>query len=284
MDIAVIIVAYNSANEINACLDSVLKQCSCDFEVVVVDNCSQDDTLEKLQAYGDRITTIHSEKNLGYGQGCNLAVSQTNADYLYLLNPDTELHGTDCLKRIVDGMKAHPEWGLAGTQMVDANGKITDPRYYQYPCEKFLEISFEHLPGDLAWLVGASMVISREPYQQIEGFDKNFFLYGDEVDLCLRLRKLGFCLGFLEDIVVTHIGGASEKKTLPYDYWIKKQHGLHNFLNKHYPRADVKRIIKRDLRKATYRRLTLKLSGQSSTPKYDRYQAIYDTSKQWLGN
>ncbi len=276
-DLSIIIVTYNSSNEIKACLDAVFTQQDCSFEVIIVDNHSADDTLSHMEAFKDKLQLIASDKNLGFGAACNLAAKQAQGDYIYLLNPDAFLQDEKSLKRMVKTMRENPQWGLAGTRICEDDKEVL-PRY-TYPYEKYLKGSFNHLPGDIAWHLGASVVLPRAAYEQCHGFDENFFLYGEEVDLCLRIRKAGFELGYIDDVTVAHIGGASEVKATSYDYWIRKQKGLHNFIHKHYSKEDINTILKKESRKARFRMLSLKFSKKAANKeKYHRYRAIFDSS------
>src|SRR5580700_3382933 len=112
VDISVIIVTFNSAECITACVESVLAQTGISFEVIVVDNASVDHTPARLKNYSCRV--ISSAENLGFGRGNNLGFAASSGRYLYLLNPDARLMGTNSLAELCRRMDANPRWGMAG--------------------------------------------------------------------------------------------------------------------------------------------------------------------------
>ena len=126
MDISVIVVTYNSANQIATCLQSVLKQTGVTFEVVVVDNASADTTLSQLANFDVRV--IANQENLGFGRGNNLGFVTSCGRYIYLLNPDARLVGKNSLTELCRIMDANPRWGMAGTLIRSADGKSTSLR------------------------------------------------------------------------------------------------------------------------------------------------------------
>jgi GT2 family glycosyltransferase len=119
----------------------------------------------------------------------------------------------------------------------------------------------------------------------LNGFDPDYFLYSEETDLCLRLRKLGHEVGYVEDIEVRHIGGASEHGRDPYEVWVRRMNGIHLFWRKHYPPPDVERLVRRDRERARLRMMLNRLLSSFSAPgsrnwkKARRYQAIFETSR-----
>lgn len=286
MDISVIIVTYNSADCIATCVESVRAQTGVTFEIIVVDNASADGTLARLKALPVRV--IPNASNLGFGRGCNLGFAASQGRYIYLLNPDTRLLGNDCLAKICRGLEAHPHWGMAGTLVCSADGKTESPPSTVYPGARHVQRDFSQLPGNIAWIVGASMAVRRELYERLGGFDPGFFLYSEETDFCLRLREIGFEIGYLREATVYHIGGASEDPRDPYDSSARKLRGLMRFRQKHYPAADCVFLARRDLRRARWRFFWNGLLARLQPPrsaawqKYRRYRAIGEVSQEFL--
>src|SRR5690348_4649460 len=104
MDVSIIIVNYNTADLLIPCLQSILKQTGVDFEIIVIDNASQDNSLAVLNNFAQQISVIASPQNLGFGKANNVAVKQSKGRYVFLLNPDTELITSDALKNLTDFM------------------------------------------------------------------------------------------------------------------------------------------------------------------------------------
>ncbi|MFH0953795.1 MAG: glycosyltransferase family 2 protein [Verrucomicrobiota bacterium] len=287
MDVSVSIVTYNSASTIRACLDSVLEQAGVASEIIVVDNKSTDHTLEVLRAYGDRVRVIASPQNTGFGAGHNLAARHASASrYQLVLNPDARLTQKDGLKRLVDWMDAHPECGLCGMRIMK-DGRWVPPKMH-YPGARHVPLDCSPGPGEIAWVVGAGMMIRRAAFDKIGGFDEEFFLYGEETDLCLRLRKAGYAIGYNESVEVSHVGGVSEGATPTYELQLQRQQSLHRFYRKHYPPEVSRRIAERELRRSRYRLLVhslgAKLFGQSEAARERReqYRAIVESCRRFL--
>jgi GT2 family glycosyltransferase len=288
VDISVIIVTFNSAACIAACVESMLAQADVAFEIIVVDNASADDTLARLTKLNCRV--IPSAENLGFGRGNNLGFAKSSGRYIYLLNPDARLVGKNSLAELCRRLDANPRWGMAGTAIYAADGKTESAPATEYPGARHVRRDFSKLPGGIAWIMGASMIVRRELYEKLGGFDPGFFLYSEETDFCLRLRELGFEIGHVREIAVSHIGGASEDLRDPYDVSARKLRGLLRFRQKHYPPDDCVFLAKRDLRRARWRMFWNGLFARLQPPrskawqKHRQYRAIYEVTREHLAS
>jgi GT2 family glycosyltransferase len=286
MDISVISVTYNSERCIADCIKSVLAQREVEFEVVVVDNASADNTLAQLKELNCRV--IAGKENVGFGRGNNLGVAATSGRYVFLLNPDAHLVGTDALANLCRVMNAHPRWGMAGTLVRSPDGKPESLPATDYPGQRHVRRDFSKLPGKIAWILGASMVIRRELYEKLGGFDPGFFLYSEETDFCLCMREIGFEIGYIPEVAVEHIGAASEDTKDPYQVSGRKLKGLLRFRQKHYSPDDCVFLAKRDLRRARFRMILNGLLARLQSPyskawqKHRRYRAIWEVSRDYL--
>jgi GT2 family glycosyltransferase len=286
VQITVIIVTFNSAACVGACLESILAQEGVAFEIIVVDNASTDDTLARLKAFPCRV--IASPENLGFGRGNNLGFAVSRGRLIYLLNPDARLTRPDSLAVLSHRLDAEARWGMAGTLVRSADGQTESPPAAGYPGARHVRRDFSKLPGRIAWIVGASMIIRRELYEQIGGFDPRFFLYSEETDFCLRMRELGFEIGQVSDVCVNHIGAASEDPRDPYGVAERKLRGLILFRQKHYPQDDCARLARRDLRRARWRAFwngwLARFQGNDSAAwrKSRNYRAIWAVSRDHL--
>jgi len=286
VDISVIIVTFNSADCITACVESALVQSGVSFEVIVVDNASADNTLEKLN--GMSCCVVPSAENLGFGRGCNLGFSASSGRHIYLLNPDAQLAGKNSLAELCRRMDENPRWGMAGTRVLSADGKAESLPATGYPGQRHVHRDFSKLPGNIAWVIGASMIIRRELYEKLGGFDLEFFLYSEETDFCLRLRELGFQIGHITEVAVNHIGGTTESLRDPCEVSARKLQGLIRFRKKHYPPDDCVFLAKRDLRRAWLRMIWNGLLARVQPPhskawqKSRGYQGIWEASREYL--
>ena len=287
-DISVIIVTYNSSECIQACLDSVCSQKGVDYEVIVVDNASSDDTL--LTVRNNRCLLLENEENIGFGRACNLGISRSTGRYIFLLNPDARLINEGDLAQVCRLMDENLQWGLSGAKVLSSNGSLESPPAREYPGQKHVQRDFSKLPGSISWVIGAAMVIRRDLCLRLGGFDPAYFLYSEETDLCLRIRELGYEIGWMESIVVRHIGGESEKGVDPFDTACRKLRGLLTFRTKHYTPKECWFLANRDRRRSFLRMLTngfiAFLRGKKSREweKYRTYRGVWKTSRDYLNS
>jgi GT2 family glycosyltransferase len=285
-DISVVIVTYNSAECITACVQSVLAQTGPSFEVIVVDNASKDDTLARLKDLPVRV--IASQENLGFGRGNNLGFASSSGRYICLLNPDAKLVSKKALQDLCFGMDTNGRWGMAGTRICSADGRLQGLPATEYPGARHVHRDFSKLPGGIAWIMGASMFIRRGVYEKLGGFDPEFFLYSEETDFCLRMRELGYEIGYISEVAVNHIGGASEDLRDPYEVSARKLKGLLRFRQKHYPPEDCVFLARRDMRRAWWRMVwnralaRVRPAGSKAWLKHRQYQAIWEISRDHL--
>jgi|ERR1051326_2301512 GT2 family glycosyltransferase len=289
MDVSVITVTYNSAASIADCLESARAQRDVQSEILVIDNASSDRTVGFVRGLQATLTLIENRENVGFGRACNQGFAASKGRYIYLLNPDAQLIGTDALATICRALSEHKQWGMAGSRVETATGEKKSPAT-TYPDQSHVRKDFSQLPGKIAWVVGASMMVKREVYAELGGFDPEFFLYSEETDFCLRLRQRGYEIGFVEGAAVRHIGGASESGRDPYEVWTRRSQGLHLFWQKHYAPEDVERLLQRNRFRAGYRMLVngwlarLQPPKSSAWQKHRRYRAVWEACSKSLAS
>ncbi|HZL44247.1 MAG TPA: glycosyltransferase [Verrucomicrobiae bacterium] len=286
MDVSVIIVTFNSADSIQACLDSVRAQTGVTSEIIVVDNASSDGTAEIARTAG--VQVVANPENVGYGRANNQGVAASRGQHVHLLNPDSILVETTGLSRLCHALETQSHWGMAGNRILSADGTSETHPSTGYPAQRHVHRDFSRLPGRIAWVSGASMIIRRRVYDKLGGFDPSFFLYSEETDLCLRLRELGYEIGFVEDVTVRHRGGGSEQGGDPYAVCERKMNGLLLFRQKHYPVKDWIRLARRDWIRARLRNTWYRFMARFQAPrsiawsKHRQYSAIADVSRHFL--
>ncbi|MBI5448686.1 MAG: glycosyltransferase family 2 protein [Gammaproteobacteria bacterium] len=288
LEVSVIIVNFNTGDLIKNCLESVFSQKDINLEVIVVDNASHDQSVEIMRGYQDKVTLIYNQENVGFGRANNQGVRVAKGRYLFLFNPDAVLEGKMALAQMVEYMQSNPRFGLVGTQVIKGKGGGYSIPQVLYPAQKYTSLSFSFLPGEIAWVIGASMMVRRDVFEQVKGFDEDFFLYGEEADLCFRIRKIGFSIGYYAEVAVRHLGGGSERSTSSSELWRKKQNGLHLFMRKNYPAYENEKILSLHIRRAKRKLFFLsfqKLCGLFTEEKqksYERYQVVLETSEKML--
>lgn len=251
VDISIIIVGYRSQDRLPDCFESILKQQDCSWEVIYVENCPEESAKSMIEEKYSFVKIVEPNENLGFARGCNFGAQYAQGEYLFFLNPDTEIVTGDTLKKLVDFMRTNPTVGLAGPLLMELGdttpvGREENGVRYGYIGEREIGPQFSHLPGKIAWICGAAMIISKNLFDKIGQFDSRYFMYSDDVDLCLMVRKAGFEIGKLNDAIVMHCGGESTKKIwqkFETDVRLRKAEML--FTKKHYTENQNRLIWKR---------------------------------------
>ena len=265
------IVTYRSGPVITSCIEHLKASTSQPLEIVVFDNASNDDTLQQLAPFGQQIRVVRNPENLGFGQGHNQALAGARGDYFLILNPDIELPPGG-LDRLLEYLEARPECGAVAPLLDEKSSSGPTGFSKKYPGERYAPRSFAALPGECAFLQGACLLIRAGLYRDIGGFDPRYFLYAEDLDLSLEIRKRGFTLAYLTDLQVCHLGGHSEKGRPSSSVAKRKYAGLVLFYRKHYPSYTNFILLTRDGMKFSTRYLGLVLFGQATSEKAAEYK------------
>jgi N-acetylglucosaminyl-diphospho-decaprenol L-rhamnosyltransferase len=281
MDISVIIVSYNTSDLTIACLKSVFASQRVSYEVFVVDNASKDGSVEAIQQNFPAVTLIANEKNRGFGAANNQALRVCSGRYVIFLNPDTTVE-PESFFLMASYMDAHAEIGLACPKVINPDGTRQDSVSYRYPGHRYGAADIGTLPGDIACVLGACQIASANLLHEIGGFDEDFFLYGEDQDICLRIRKRGLEIGFIDDAVIMHHGGQSERDTMPAEVVRKKFRSELLFYRKHYRPETVRKLCEKQHRRAFWRvffirlQMPMMLDKKKYLGKLGRYQVIFE--------
>jgi riboflavin kinase/FMN adenylyltransferase len=258
--VAIAILSYNSRERLESFLPSVSESLGDKFETYVIDNASDDDTVEFVQEWFPEIHTIQFGSNYGYAKGYNKAIEQIDSKYLVLLNDDVmvtpnwlspiiKLMEEDasigaCMPSILDyELKTHYEYAGAAGGLIDkygvpyCKGRIFDQIERVNPDYNSEEEVF--------WASGAAIVVRSDMFINLEGFDESFFAHQEEIDLCWRMKNAGYKVMSVPQSIVYHVGGSSlaydnPKKTylnVRNNHWmIIKNHQDSNLLSILLPR------------------------------------------------
>lgn len=255
VQLSIVIVNYNSGRYALDCIRSLQKQEGIIFEIIVIDNASQDNSVEILrEQLGAGVRLIESKENLGFGRANNLAASHAKGEFLLLLNPDTVIADSNALKLMVDTLKTRPQVGMLGPAIEEPRkNKQVFPRY-SYPSSGHLKYTnkFKQLPGKIAWLLGACLLFKRSVFNEIGGFDPDYFLYGEDADIGLRIRQAGYEIAYIDTVKITHVSGASEIGASTLDKWLRKKRGLFLFCAKHFDKRDTLHLANRSILKSKF--------------------------------
>ncbi|MCR5270804.1 MAG: glycosyltransferase family 2 protein [Prevotella sp.] len=246
MKLSIVIVSYNVRHYLDQCLESVLRATrAIDCEIFVVDNDSKDDTVTYLkQRYGQQIKLIESNRNLGFARANNIAIRQSEGEYVLLLNPDTFV-AEDTLTKVLDFMDARPEVGGAGVMMHNADGTIAreSRRAVPTPFISFMKMIgrsdryyMSHLawdePGRIEVISGAFCMLRRKALDKAGLLDEDFFMYGEDIDLSYRIMKSGYENWYIPAHIVHYKGESTCKSSYRYVHVFYQ--AMIIFFRKHY--------------------------------------------------
>jgi len=242
--LAVIIVSWNTKDLTRKCIASALRsERTFELEVLVIDNASSDDTPAMIEAEFPQVRLFANQQNLGFGRGCNQGLANTNAEYIFLLNPDAEIEPTG-LQRMADYLDAHPGVGALGCSLRYPDGS-TQRAYYDFYSfigsltdnqliKKRLKASIEEKTMPVDWVIGAVLMLRNSVLAEVGTFDEDFFLYGEEMELQFRMRKAGWEIVYLPEVAAIHHAGKSAGLAR-LNSTIHNYRGRYLFISKHYP-------------------------------------------------
>ena len=269
MKLSVIIVSYKVPYYIEQCIRSVRQATQdIDCEIIVVDNHSQDGTVEYLtQTFGTSVTLIDSNHNLGFARANNMAIRQSKGEYVLLLNPDTFV-ATGALCQVLTFMDEHPQAGGAGVRMHNADGTLAreSRRGLPTPYVSLLKMLgqsgryyMSHLPWDTPGRIdvmsGAFCMLRRSALDKVGLLDEDFFMYGEDIDLSYRILKGGFENWYVPADIVHYKGESTQKTSFRYVHVFYQ--AMLIFFRKHYGHLSL--FITLPIKAAIYLRALLAL-------------------------
>jgi len=253
MDLSILIINWKSIDYLKPCLASIFRETqSIKFEVIVVDNASYDGSAELVKREFPQVTFIQSDENLGFIRGNNLAYRHATGRNLLLLNPDTEVLG-NALATMLSLLDSLPQAGVVGCRQVNADRSIQINCIQPFPTILNQVLDSDYLrrkfPRSRLWgmkplfdretavaevdmVCGACLMIKRQLFEDVGMLSLDYLMYGDDFDLCYKVKKAGYKVYFTNSAEVIHYGGkstASWKQALS-DVWVKDS--THKFLLK----------------------------------------------------
>lgn len=243
MDLSIIIINYKSFPLTKQCLDSLLStKIKLNYEILVVDNNSNDQSFEKLSLYfSNKVILIKSDSNLGFARGNNLASKSAKGEVILFLNNDTIVNN-DIFSSAIKLLRSDQRLALISPIIITPDNKEQDNYFGHFP--NLGNTIFKKKTKSIEWLSGCCLFIKRNIFQELNGFDENFFLYFEDVDLCLRSYSFGYKLQVDNESKIIHLGGKSlESKRVRKKHYYKSQN---YYFKKHF--GKTKEIIMRLLR------------------------------------
>jgi GT2 family glycosyltransferase len=238
-DVSVIIVSFNTREVLRQCLASVVEDAGgLVAEIIVVDNASTDGSPEMVERDFPQVVLLRSTINLGFAEGNNYALRHARGRYFVLLNSDA-FFVPGSLVRAIDHMDRNPSIGLGGCRLIGRDGAsqpssrcfhsilgdaiVLTGLAAKFPRSKFFgrfdrTWADENQPAQVDWVPGAFTILRPSALERVGYFDPVFFLYYEEVDLCLRMKRAGIPVWYWPDIVVVHIGGESSRQLTELEF------------------------------------------------------------------
>lgn len=226
--VSIILVNYNGADVLPDCLSSIYKFIDENYEVIVVDNASQDSSPDFIAQNFPNVKLVRLPENRGFGAGNNAGAKIARGKYFFLLNTDTILT-SNIFKHLIELIEIQPKVGIIGPKLlfpdgrfqisfapsIRIKGEIEASRLHKNAQNKFklnlIEKQFQEIK-EVDIVVGAAFFIRVDLFRQMNGFDENFFMYFEESDLCQRVKNLGYKILYTPNISLIHHRGHSIKK------------------------------------------------------------------------
>ena len=263
---AIVLVNYNGEDVLEECIKSLIQKDEKDIEIVVVDNGSQDSSMEYIENYYPCVHTIYMERNVGWGAGSNVGLQisfENGAQYALLLNTDTEIEEdtiSELLNYCDDNTLAIPRiyrdkddkdnslWYSGGE--IDFETAEVRQTLFKYDSDD----SACDIPRKVEFATGCCMMISKKIWDKVGGFDEEYFLYYEDVDYCMRLKEHGIGIMYVPKTAIWHkVGGSAggEISNISQYYTVRNRLFFADRY-KNYMKTDVMGILKKIMEARTY--------------------------------
>lgn len=219
-ELSVVIVSYDSASLLLACLQSLEENVDMSYEVIVVEN-HPDGDLDTVTERFPYVRVVYNTTNEGFGAGNNRGVKQANGQYLLFINPDTELkHGS--LRAMTQALEETPHIGSLAFALLKSEETVQAYQYGSFLTLRNLvsrSFAFPQVETPLTaqpawqsvhWHSGGAFLTRKEVFDELEGFDERFFMYFEDMDLCKRMFEAGYTLYWTKNVLFTHTEGGTQ--------------------------------------------------------------------------
>ncbi|HSD64495.1 MAG TPA: glycosyltransferase [Ignavibacteriaceae bacterium] len=254
MDLSIIIVNYNVKEFLQNLIHSIRKAAqNLQYEIIIVDNASMDGSVECISEKFHDVHLIANTVNKGFGKANNQALKIAKGNYFLLINPDS-IVSEDTLVKMISFFETHPAAGLAGCKILNPDGtlQLACRRSFPGPWTSFCKVTGlstlfpdsklfarynltykdENKSYEVDAISGSFMMMKREVYEKIGGFDEDFFMYGEDLDLCYRIQKAGYKVFYVHETQVIHYKGESTRRS-SLDETKFFYDAMHLFVKKH---------------------------------------------------
>ena len=264
--ISVIIVSYRSGDVIDGCLRSIREQNDLgdELEVILVEQSPEEDLYRYLTAEYPEVTVIRAE-NRGFGAGNNLGAAQAQGEILFFLNPDTVVE-SPVFAFIRDQFAQDPRMGLAGVRLLSPEGEqISWNMRFPYGLANKLKYvlyrRMDRFDSRQMYIEGADLIIRGEAFRKAGGFDEKIFMYGEELDICERIRRAGYTIRYFPERTIRHLQGKCTDDRYPAVYGKQLDAFLYDSAKHGF---DARKWLRREYRYQTFLAPAMKLAGNKS--------------------
>lgn len=253
--LAIIIISFNVCKLLKECLESIYRETTrTRFEIWVIDNLSRDDSVRMLKESFPEVHLIENQENLGFTRANNQAIAKCQSDLVLLLNPDTLIQD-GALDKMVQFMDEHPDVGVSGCRVLNPDGSlqlacrrsIPSPKvaFYRlsglsrlFPNSKVMaKYNLTYLdpdkPHEVDAVSGAFLLIRKQVVDRIGMLDETFWIFGEDIDWCIRAKKAGWKVMYYPDARILHykgIGCGTNSRKTSYEFY----RAMYLFHRKHF--------------------------------------------------
>lgn len=247
INLSIIILNYNTPALTIACVVSLFAHYKTqiendEFEIIVVDNASIDESVNLIQKqpWFSAVTFVQNKENVGFSKGCNNGASHAKGRYLLFLNSDTQVLDNG-LSGMVDFLERHDQVGVLGGRLQNMDGiyQASAGVFYTLPRTILLLMGAERFGTlryspkkmeEVDWVSGAMLMVRKKLFEKLDGFDKNIFMYMEDMEFCFRVKKMGMSVIFYPECIVRHISHGSSDRGFAI---VQIYKGLLYFYKKH---------------------------------------------------
>jgi GT2 family glycosyltransferase len=252
--VSVLVVSYNVRELLLDTLQALFASRDVDLEVVVVDNASEDGSAEAVEERYPHVRVIRMRSNVGFGRANNAGFGECHGRFVLLLNPDV-LAAPDCVARLADFLLVHSEAGAVGPKLTRPDGGLDLAARRSFPSpmvalyrilglsrlfpnsRRFGRYNLSHVSPDQLQEIdagtGACLMLRRAAIERVGFFDPDFFMYGEDLDLCYRIKEGGWKVYYLPSATAIHVKGAASRQYTQRMLW-QFHSAMWTFHDKHY--------------------------------------------------
>lgn len=260
LDISIIISTFNTKKLLRKTLSSIYSYFKgIRFEIIVIDDASDDGTRQAVKKYFPKVKIIKNKNNLGYSKSYNLGTKLAAGEYILHLNSDVEFIGKYSFDKMLLYMKKNKGVGVSGCKILKSNGALDLPCRRSFPTPMnilfqsvglakafpkskifgnyYLTYLNEDKITEVDCIMGAFMLIKKDVFKTIGYLDENFFIYGEDIDFCYRVKNAGMKIVYFPKVLLKHLHGGTTSKFKSKYIW-HFHYSMFQYYNKHFAKKN----------------------------------------------